>query len=95
MPKITLAKTQKVIEVPVGSNLMQSLLDAEIPVASSCSGEGVCGKCRIKVTSNPQGLAPESQTEKEIKDIHDIGRGERVSCQAKVVGDVTIDAPYW
>lgn len=36
----------------MGANLMRTLLANDIPVASSCDGEGICHKCGLVVTSN-------------------------------------------
>ena len=47
MPKIHLPQKNLILEVHAGANLMKTLLDAGIPVASSCLGDGICGKCRL------------------------------------------------
>jgi 2Fe-2S ferredoxin len=95
MPKITFAKSQSPIEVPVGAQLMQSLMDAGLPVASSCGGEGVCCKCLIKIIEGKENLSPITELEADLKEIHDFGRNERVSCQTQVLGDIKVDADYW
>jgi len=74
---------------------MKSILQADMPVASSCGGDGVCGKCRIKISEGAQNLSPEGTTEAEIKDIHDVPKKERISCQVTILGDITIDTNYW
>jgi 2Fe-2S ferredoxin len=95
MAAITLMKSKKVVQVPEGSNLMSSLLDAGVPVASSCGGDGVCAKCHLKILEGKEHLSKETQEEQELKEINDISKGERISCQTSVLGDVTVDAPYW
>ena len=32
-------------------NLMERLLEKQIPLANSCNGKGTCGKCKVKVVS--------------------------------------------
>lgn len=83
------------IPVEVGQNLMQSLLDAQVPVASSCHGDGVCAKCRLVVTSGKENLSPIEETEAFLQERENLGRHQRISCQVRVLGDVTVDAPYW
>ena len=83
------------IEVPVGSNLMQALLDAGLPVASSCRGEGVCAKCRVEIVSGVRNLGPENELEKFLRERHSIEREIRVSCQVTVLGDIVVDTTYW
>jgi 2Fe-2S ferredoxin len=75
---------------------MQSLLDGGLPVASSCRGDGVCGKCRIAVVSATAGaLEPESERELFLRNQHSVPDGFRISCQVAVHGDITVDATYW
>lgn len=50
--KVVLAASKNKLEIPVrDSELSMSLLDFlrlnQLPVASSCSGEGVCKKCIV------------------------------------------------
>ncbi len=95
MPKITFTKNQKVIEVPVNGNLMDTLMEAGIPVASSCGGQAVCTKCLVKVIEGSENLSPQTSDEADMRDIHDFAKNERLSCQCKVLGDVKIDTTYW
>lgn len=74
---------------------MQVLLDAGLPVASSCRGDGICAKCRVEVIDGRQNLSPENDRERFLRERHDIPRAERVSCQAEIHGDVTVDTTYW
>ncbi len=101
MPKISFVKKIPPIEVPPGANLMRSLLDAGLPVASSCGGEGICGKCRVRVLpgasrpSDPEGLTPIEDKERFLIGRYNIEAGTRISCQAQVLHDVTVDTSYW
>lgn len=92
---IELLKSGRRIEVPQGANLMRALQNAEIPVASSCNGDGVCVKCRLTVVAGRENLSVESDLEGDLRDIHGFAKNERLSCQALVLGDVTVDAGYW
>lgn len=74
---------------------MKSLLDAGLPVASSCDGEGVCAKCKIIVVAGNEYLSPENETESFLKETNSIPSGIRISCQVQVFGDITVDASYW
>ena len=44
-------KTIDVLESDLDQNLMTFLQDHGIPVASSCSGDGVCLKCKVTIES--------------------------------------------
>ncbi len=95
MPKISFSKDRPSIEVQNGENLMQALLRHNIPVASSCNGKLVCGKCHIKVVSESYNLSRQSQEEREFKEIKSIDSSERMACVCLVEGDVCLDTPYW
>lgn len=74
---------------------MRALQGAEIPVASSCDGDGVCVKCRLKILEGAANLSPESELEQDLRSRHGLEKNERVSCQTFVQGDIRIDASYW
>jgi ferredoxin, 2Fe-2S len=95
MPEVRFRKAKAPIQVPMGANLMQSLLAAGVPVASSCRGDGVCAKCRIEVTEGANNLSPRNPLEVSLADRHQIPHSERISCQTEILGDITVDTPYW
>lgn len=74
---------------------MHSLLQAGIPVASSCYGDGVCGKCRLEVVQGKENLTGPETLEQILRERLSLAPGLRVSCQTQVLGDVTVDASYW
>jgi len=83
------------VQLKAGTNLMSGLLAAGIPVASSCSGKGVCVKCVVEVKTGAQNLSAENQDEKDLREIHDFPKNVRLSCQTSIHGDVTLDTKYW
>lgn len=95
MPKIKFRKNQSTIEVQNSANLMKSLLNAGIPVASSCNGEGICGKCVIQVLSGQENLTGKNNLELNLIEKYKPAAHCRYSCQTHVIGDITIDAGYW
>ncbi|WP_373998783.1 2Fe-2S iron-sulfur cluster-binding protein [Bdellovibrio bacteriovorus] len=95
MPLISFKKNRPAFEVPSGANLMKSLLEAGLPVASSCDGDGVCAKCKIIIVEGKENLTPENETEAFLRESKDLPKDVRISCQTHVIGDVTIDATYW
>lgn len=88
-------KNREPLEVPVGTNLMKALLDADLPVASSCDGDGVCAKCRITILQGAENLSAPNETEEFLKESKNVDKGVRISCQTQVLGDVTVHATYW
>ena len=80
------------IDVEPGVNLMNALLEAGLPVASSCHGDGICSMCRVKIEGNVKPPADfEVQTLKRNKCVD----GERLSCQVEVSDDIAVTTKYW
>lgn len=85
-------------ELLVDSNrsLMDHLLEAGLPVASSCRGDGVCAKCRLHVLSlEANATTPIEPLEKRLLAKTKAESDERLACQTKVLGLVEVDADYW
>ena len=85
-------------EQPVasGSTLMDAVLKIGLPVASSCRGDGVCTKCRLRVRSLEQdAVSPVSAFEQGLLDRIAADNDERISCQTEVRGRIEVDADYW
>lgn len=95
MPRIQFVKNIPPITVESGANLMRELQAAGLPVASSCNGDGICGKCRMRVISGKENLSPQQDVELTVRDRLKIPPDQRISCQARVIGDIVIDASYW
>lgn len=93
--KVSFVKSRPAIEVDSGANLMKALLENDLPVASSCRGDGVCAKCRVRVLAGAKNLSPETEIESMRREQFEFDRDERLSCQAEVFGDITIDTSYW
>ena len=92
MPKITLPQKNIILEVVAHSNLMAALRENQIPVASSCLGDGICGKCHVSVTGF---IANPDELELQTLQRNNIPAGCRLSCQIAVVDDLTLSTSYW
>lgn len=95
MPDIFIKRSQKKIAVPIGANLMHALKDQQIPVASSCGGDGVCHKCFLTIEQGVENLSAPTPTEIYLVQEKQISPQQRLSCQCKVLGNITVHAPYW
>lgn len=96
MPILTRLRQAQNLQVPDGANLMTALQEAGVPVASSCGGEAVCGKCVLKVIQGNENLSKPTDDELFLLEKENLlGKDLRVSCQCQVHGDLTVDAPYW
>ena len=91
MYKVTLEPTGKVIEVKENETLLTALREAEVYVKSSCGGHASCSDCIVKILEGTDSVnAPEFDELQRIGNVFHITK-ERLSCQTKVTGDITID----
>jgi 2Fe-2S ferredoxin len=75
---------------------MEALLAMGLPVASSCRGDGVCTKCRLRVRELEDGAVSKiTAFEHGLLDRIAADEDERISCQTEVHGLIEVDADYW
>ena len=77
-----------IIECNDGDNLLELARRANVAIDAPCSGNGSCGKCRIKLIEGEL-ESPQSRhiSDEEYKD------GWRLSCSSKVRSDCTVFVP--
>jgi ferredoxin len=87
MPRVTFADQQKTGEFLAGKTLLSSALELGVDISHVCGGDGACGTCRVEVVQGWDNLTPPTpdETYKELEEPH------RLSCQAKLVGDVVVN----
>lgn len=66
---------------------------AGVPLANSCGGVGVCARCRVRVVAGAENLSPATSVESRYAT--GFGEGERMACQAVVLGECVVTATYW
>jgi len=71
-----------------GDNLLEVARSANVAIDAPCSGNGSCGKCRVKLL---EGQLDSLQTAHISKEDYDAGW--RLSCASRVAGDVTVLVP--
>ena len=86
MPRVVFVDEEKTAEVPTGRTLLSCALEMNIRISHVCGGDGACGTCRVEVVQGWDALTPPTpdETYKELDPPY------RLSCQAKVVGDVAV-----
>jgi len=92
MPKIHIPQKNLTLIASTKDNLMQFLLSHNIPVASSCRGDGICGKCRLKVSGLVQ---PANDLERQTLQRNRVDSSLRLACQITTEQDLTVEASYW
>ena len=77
-----------VIECNAGENLLELARRANVAIDAPCSGNGSCGKCRVKLVEG----TVESPKTLHISD-EEFAEGWRLSCSSRVIEDVTVLVP--
>lgn len=92
MAKLTIKNLDKVIEnIDESKKLLDVLREEEVYVKSSCGGHASCTDCVIKIFSGEDHLTPPPFEEINLLgNVFHITK-ERLACQTKITGDVTID----
>ncbi len=117
MPVVKFIKENKEIEVPEGTNLRRAAIDAGVnvyqgvngylesinkSVIGNCHGLGLCGTCRVAITSGMENTSPMGLMEKmkfrvpqpdPIPLMAYIGNEEtmRLACKTTVQGDIEVE----
>ena len=94
MIKAQLPQLAKSISLDPEKTLMDQLLAVDIPVASSCGGDGICGKCIVLVIPG-NSTTPPKNLEKETLLKNNGGPNQRLSCQLVCKASVTVKTTYW
>ena len=76
------------IECNAGDNLLELARRANVAIDAPCSGNGSCGKCRVKLVEGEL----ESLKSRHISD-EEYEAGWRLSCCSKVLSDCTVFVP--
>ncbi|MEM7427511.1 MAG: ASKHA domain-containing protein [Pseudomonadota bacterium] len=88
---------------PVGTPLLSIARGLGVDIDSVCGGRAICGRCQVNVsegefakhgiTSSAGNLSEVSRVEIRYDEKRGLAAGRRLSCQAKLLGDVVIDVP--
>jgi len=86
--KIIFLPHETEITVPDGETIIHAAMEAGVHVNASCGGEGVCGKCRVRIE---EGKVEGGVSEKLSQEDQD--KGFRLACQAHAKSDLIIRIP--
>jgi 2Fe-2S ferredoxin len=84
VPRVEFLDLGRVVEAPVGATLLEVCDDHGLPMETACGGFAACNSCRVRVLSGVLS---------EVEDVEDPfldDPGQRLGCQARVVGDVVV-----
>ncbi len=75
-------------ECNIGDNLLELARRSNVAIDAPCSGNGSCGKCRVKLIEGSVETIPSRHITQEESQA-----GWRLSCNCKVMGDCTVFVP--
>ena len=88
---------------PLGMPVLDAARELGVYIESVCGGRGLCGRCQIEVAegrfakhnivSARDHLTAFSETETRYASKRTLGDERRLSCSAKIAGDLVIDVP--
>lgn len=87
----------------IGTPVLQAARSLGVDIDSVCGGRGICGRCQVVVsegefpkhglTSSAASLCELTEVERGFQGERPLVEGRRLSCHARLQGDVVIDVP--
>lgn len=79
---------KEIIQAEEGKNLLDLLNENNYNINAYCGGEGICGKCRVKLISGNHDL---TKAEKDLLTEEDINKGIRLACMVDISDNLEIE----
>ena len=93
MPTITFQPLGIHVTVEPGTTILKAAEQGEVFLRYVCGGNAMCATCRCKVVQGAEHLSPMARHEqKRLKELY-APKEARLSCQAEIQGDVTVEVP--
>ena len=95
MPRITFVHSQgKSGEVPENISVLEAAELLDFPLDHDCGGNASCSTCRVDVMAGEEHLSEIDFEEQDLLDREALTEPfHRLSCQAKILGDVMVQVP--
>lgn len=85
---VTFLPDNEKIEVAKGTDLLSAATASGVYIASSCGGEGVCGRCKV--------IIKKGEVKKELSgriSIEERKKGYTLACRTTILSDVVVEVP--
>ena len=90
MVKVHFLLEDLLVQAPEGTSLQRVAEASGADITFGC-GTGSCGTCRVKLVEGADHAGPLSPEERDYLQRLGAGEGERLACQVRVQGDMTVD----
>ena len=88
--KIFIENSEQIVFVSQGLSLLAGLLKNKIEINHSCGGNGTCGTCLVKVTSDLKDEPARNEFELEMAKDRGFSPEERLACQVVPTSNLSI-----
>ncbi len=93
MPTVSFYPSGKTGEIPTGMSLLDASEKLGVELHHDCGGFATCSTCRILIIEGPENLTEIDLDEENMLEEAELPDPFRLSCQAKVTGDVVVRIP--
>ncbi len=93
MPNVHFADDDLTVELQEGERLMKACGEEGTSIMFSCR-RGTCGTCITNIMKGAENLSPPEIGEQMTLQVMDAKPNQRLACQCKVNGDVTVASPW-
>lgn len=93
MARVTFRPFDRTVDVVSGATLLKAAQNAGVDLPWVCGGNRICTTCRCIVEGDADSLSPPDQQELEILETVQLGSPWRLGCQARVMGDASVQVP--
>lgn len=90
MPVLTIKTDKKSIEVEQNASIIDVCETQDTSILFGCR-DGACGACMIRVLENPEHLSKMEEHERDFLETMAAREDERLACQCRVLGNVTVE----
>jgi uncharacterized 2Fe-2S/4Fe-4S cluster protein (DUF4445 family) len=88
MKQLKLLPSGKTIRVQSGTIILDALRQNGIEISAPCNGQGICGKCKVRIINAQPPIAPQQNLNHS-----EIQEGVRLACREVVEDDMQITLP--
>lgn len=84
--KVTFLPANKTVEVPEDTNILSAAILADLHINSTCGGDGVCGRCKVKLITGKVITQPTGSIS-----MGEISRKIYLACMTTIHSDVEVE----
>ncbi|RME26787.1 MAG: (2Fe-2S)-binding protein [Deltaproteobacteria bacterium] len=78
-----------------GRTLLEAARELGVDLSHYCGGRCSCGTCRVEIVEGAEGLTAMVGNEAMVLGASRADAGQRLACQARLVGPVVVRVPEW